>query len=138
MALTGIQIFKLLAKSNCGECKFPTCLAFAMALASGKAELDKCPYVSEEVREKLAEASAPPIRPIKFGMKEGVKAIGGETVMFRHEKTFFNPTVIAGLVTTAMADGDVDKRNWKRNRSLIGKSLNKDASRTRCGGPWLV
>jgi acetyl-CoA decarbonylase/synthase complex subunit gamma len=110
MALTGIEIFKLLAKTNCKECGYPTCLAFAMALASGKAELDKCPYVSEEVREKLAAASAPPIRPIKFGMKEGAKAIGGETVMFRHEKTFFNPTVIAGLVTTAMADGDVDKK----------------------------
>ena len=46
MALTGIQIFKLLAKTNCGECKFPTCLAFAMALAAGKAELDACPHVS--------------------------------------------------------------------------------------------
>ena len=110
MALTGIEIFKLLAKTNCKECGFPTCLAFAMALASGKAELDACPYVSEEVREKLAAASAPPIRPIKFGMKEGAKAIGGETVMFRHEKTFFNPTIIAGLVTTAMSDADADKK----------------------------
>jgi len=110
MALTGIEIFKLLAKTNCKECGFPTCLAFAMALASGKAELDKCPYVSDDVREKLAEASAPPIRPVKIGMKEGVKTVGGETVMFRHEKTFFNPTLIAGLVTTAQADGDVDKQ----------------------------
>jgi acetyl-CoA decarbonylase/synthase complex subunit gamma len=110
MALTGIEIFKLLAKTNCKECGFPTCLAFAMALASGKAELDKCPYVSEEVREKLAAASAPPIRPVKIGMKEGAKAVGGETVMFRHEKTFFNPTLIAGLVTTAEADAAVDKK----------------------------
>ena len=110
MALTGIEIFKLLAKTNCKECGFPTCLAFAMALASGKAELDACPYVSDEVREKLAEASAPPIRPVKIGMKEGTKTVGGETVMFRHEKTFFNPTLIAGLVTTAQADGDVDKQ----------------------------
>jgi acetyl-CoA decarbonylase/synthase, CODH/ACS complex subunit gamma len=110
MALTGIEIFKLLAKTNCKECGFPTCLAFAMALASGKAELDKCPYVSEEVRDKLAEASAPPIRPIKIGMKEGTKAIGGETVMFRHEKTFFNPTLIAGLLTTGMSAAEVDKK----------------------------
>jgi acetyl-CoA decarbonylase/synthase complex subunit gamma len=110
MALTGIEIFKMLAKTNCKECGFPTCLAFAMALASGKAELDACPDVSDEVREKLAEASAPPIRPIKLQMKEGVKAIGGETVMFRHEKTFFNPTVIAGLVTTATPDAEVDAK----------------------------
>ena len=64
MALTGIQIFKLLPKTNCKECGVPTCLAFAMNLASGKAELDACPYVSDEAREKLAEASAPPIRPV--------------------------------------------------------------------------
>jgi acetyl-CoA decarbonylase/synthase complex subunit gamma len=116
MALTGIEIFKLLAKTNCKECGFPTCLAFAMALASGKAELDKCPYVSEEVREKLAEASAPPIRPVKIGMKEGVKTVGGETVMFRHEKTFFNPTLIAGLLTTAMSAAEADAKIAQFNK----------------------
>ncbi|MHB9075392.1 MAG: acetyl-CoA decarbonylase/synthase complex subunit gamma [Desulfobaccales bacterium] len=110
MALTGIEIFKMLPKTNCKECGFPTCLAFAMALASGKAELDKCPYVSDEAKEKLAAASAPPIRPVKLAMKEGVKTIGGETVMFRHEKTFFNPTIIAGLVTTAASDAEVDAK----------------------------
>jgi hypothetical protein len=67
MALTGIQIFKLLPKTNCKECGVPTCLAFAMNLASGKAELDSCPYVSAEAREQLAEASAPPIRPVVLG-----------------------------------------------------------------------
>ncbi len=60
MALTGIQIFKLLPKTNCGDCGVPTCLAFAMNLASGKAELASCPYVSEEAKAQLAEASAPP------------------------------------------------------------------------------
>jgi len=116
MALTGIEIFKMLPKTNCKECGFPTCLAFAMGLATAKAELDKCPYVSEEVRDKLAEASAPPIRPVKIGMKEGVKTIGGETVMFRHEKTFFNPTLIAGLVTTAMTDAEVDAKIAQFNK----------------------
>ena len=98
MALTGIQIFKLLPKTNCGECGVPTCLAFAMNLAAGKAELDACPYVSDEAREKLSEASAPPIRQVAVGA--GVRAfkIGGETVMFRHEKTFYSPTAIAVTV----------------------------------------
>jgi acetyl-CoA decarbonylase/synthase complex subunit gamma len=110
MALTGIEIFKMLPKTNCKECGYPTCLAFAMALATGKAELDACPYVSDEAKEKLAEASAPPIRPVKFAMKEGVKTVGGETVMFRHDKTFFNPTIIAGLVTTVTPDAEVDQK----------------------------
>jgi acetyl-CoA decarbonylase/synthase complex subunit gamma len=110
MGLTGIQIFKLLPKTNCGECGVPTCLAFAMNLASGKAELDSCPYVSAEAKEKLAEASAPPIRPVAIGA--GVRAfkIGGETVMFRHEKTFYNPTGIAALIKSDIGADELDKK----------------------------
>jgi acetyl-CoA decarbonylase/synthase complex subunit gamma len=93
MALTGIQIFKLLPKTNCKECGVPTCLAFAMNLASGKAELDSCPYVSDEAREQLAEASAPPIRPVVVGAGVRKATTGGETVQYRHEKTFYNPTL---------------------------------------------
>ena len=110
MGLTGIQIFKLLPKTNCGECGVPTCLAFAMNLASAKAELDACPYVSEEAKEKLAEASAPPIRQVAIGVGTRALKIGGETVMFRHEKTFYNPTGIAALVKTGIASGDLDKK----------------------------
>ena len=104
MALTGIQIFKLLPKTNCKECGVPTCLAFAMNLASGKAELDACPYVSDEAREQLAAASAPPIRPVQIG--KGVRAftVGGETVLYRHEKTFFNPTAIGMLCPSDTPD----------------------------------
>ena len=77
MGLTGIQIFKMLPKTNCGECGVPTCLAFAMNLASGKAELDACPYVSDDAREKLAEASAPPIRPVAIGAGPRAFKVGG-------------------------------------------------------------
>ena len=100
MALTGIQIFKLLPKTNCKECGVPTCLAFAMNLASGKAELDQCPYVSDEAREKLAEASAPPIRPVALGKGVRQRTVGGETVQYRHEKTFYNPTLLGALVAS--------------------------------------
>ena len=110
MALTGIQIFKLLPKTNCKECGVPTCLAFAMNLASGKAELDACPYVSDEAKEQLAEASAPPIRPVKIGA--GVRAFttGGETVQYRHEKTFYNQTALAAAVLSDMADADLEAK----------------------------
>lgn len=114
MGLTGIQIFKLLPKTNCGECGVPTCLAFAMNLASGKAELDSCPYVSDEAREQLAEASAPPIRPVAIGA--GVRAFktGGETVMFRHEKTFYNPTGLAAMIASDIDTEALDNklREW--------------------------
>jgi acetyl-CoA decarbonylase/synthase complex subunit gamma len=110
MALTGIAIFKLLPKTNCGDCGVPTCLAFAMNLASGKAELSACPHVSEEAKEQLAEASAPPIRQVTIGVGDTAVKVGGETVMFRHEKRFENPPAVAVQVTDAMSDADVDGR----------------------------
>lgn len=110
MPLTGIQIFKLLPKTNCGKCGVPTCLAFAMNLATGKAELSKCPYVSEEAKAQLTEASAPPIRLVTIGTGPRALKIGGETVMFRHEKRFENQPGLAVLVTDAMSDADVDGR----------------------------
>ncbi|HEC31618.1 MAG: acetyl-CoA decarbonylase/synthase complex subunit gamma [Deltaproteobacteria bacterium] len=108
MGMTGIQIFKLLPKTNCGECGVPTCLAFAMNLAAGKAELDQCPYVSEEAKEILAAESAPPIRPLTIGVGDYAVTIGGETVMFRHEKTFINPPGLAAIVTTDEDDASID------------------------------
>jgi acetyl-CoA decarbonylase/synthase complex subunit gamma len=103
MALTGIQIFKLLPKTNCKECGVPTCLAFAMNLASGKAELDSCPYVSDDARAQLAEASAPPIRPVVVGAGVRKATTGGETVQYRHEKTFYNQTLLGALVNSDIA-----------------------------------
>ncbi len=110
MGLTGIQIFKLLPGTNCKECGYPTCLAFAMNLAAGKAELDQCPYVSDEARKKLAEASAPPVRPVMIG--KGVRAvkIGGETVEYRHEKTFVGPTAIAALVNSDIGEDELKNK----------------------------
>lgn len=110
MALTGIQIFKLLPKTNCKECGVPTCLAFAMNLASGKAELDSCPYVSEEAREKLSAASAPPIRPVVIGKGVRKATSGGETVQYRHEKTFYNPTLLAAQVGSDVAAADLQAK----------------------------
>ena len=95
MALTGVEIFKLLPKTNCKKCGFPTCLAFAMKLSQRQASLDLCPDVSEEARQKLGEASAPPVRPITFGTGDKAVKMGEETVLFRHDKRFVNPCAFA-------------------------------------------
>ncbi len=110
MALTGIEILKMLPKKNCGECGVPTCLAFAMKVAAGQVEIDACPYVSDEVKETVSEASAPPIRTITLGSGENKFVFGGETCLSRHEKRFEHPTGIAVLLTTDMDDGDIDGR----------------------------
>jgi acetyl-CoA decarbonylase/synthase complex subunit gamma len=110
MGLTGIQIFKLLPKKNCKECGDPTCLAFAMKLAQGKAELAKCPYVSEEAKAQLAEASAPPIRGVVLGTGDEQLKIGEELVLYRHEKTFINPTAIGVLFKDTEDDATIDDK----------------------------
>jgi len=90
MALSGLEIYKLLPKTNCKECGFPTCLAFAMKLAAKQAELDACPHVSAAARQALAAAAAPPIRLVSIGPDKHKVEVGNETVLFRHEKTFFH------------------------------------------------
>jgi acetyl-CoA decarbonylase/synthase complex subunit gamma len=90
MALSGIQIYKLLPKTNCKDCGFPTCLAFAMKLAAKQVELAACPHVGEEAKSELAESSAPPIRLINVKANGHEVRAGNEVVLFRHEKTFYN------------------------------------------------
>lgn len=110
MPLTGIEIYKLLPQTNCKECGEPTCLAFAMKLAAGKTELALCPSVSEEAKARLAEAAAPPIRVVTVGVGERAVKLGGETVMFRHEKRFENPPGLAILISDTMAEAEINAR----------------------------
>ena len=119
MALSGIQILKLLPRTNCGDCGVPTCLAFAMQLAQGKTELAKCPHVSEESKAALSEASAPPIRTVVVGAGGNRPQIGGETVLFRHEKTFVNKTGLGVLVDESMSDDEVEARINHFNQARI-------------------
>ncbi|MBP7964699.1 MAG: acetyl-CoA decarbonylase/synthase complex subunit gamma [Caldilineaceae bacterium] len=99
MALSGLQIYKLLPQTNCKECNYPTCLAFAMKLAAKQAELVACPYVSDEAKVQLEAAAAPPIRLINMRSNGSKMAVGNETVLFRHEKKFFNQTGLFVRVT---------------------------------------
>ena len=110
MALTGLQVFKLLPKTNCKDCGMPTCLAFAMALAQKKVKLDDCPHASDEAQSALAEAAAPPIRPVKFGAGDSEVQIGQETVLFRHEEKSHNPTVVAVSVSDKLTGDALQQR----------------------------
>jgi acetyl-CoA decarbonylase/synthase complex subunit gamma len=115
MALTGIGILKMLPKTNCGECDVPTCLAFAMKVAAGQVDIGACPYVSDEVKEKVGEASAPPIRPITLGSGDNIFEMGGETCLYRHEKRFEHPTGIAVIVRTDMDEDNIAGRLQRFN-----------------------
>jgi acetyl-CoA decarbonylase/synthase complex subunit gamma len=96
--LTGLQIYNHLPKTNCRKCGFPTCLAFAMALAQRRVSLDRCPDVSLEAKEVLSEASRPPMNTIMFGLKGNEIKLGGEEVLYRHEKMFYHQPAFATLL----------------------------------------
>lgn len=129
MALSGLEIYKLLAKTNCKECGFPTCLAFAMQLAAKKTSLDKCPHVSDEVKAKLESASRPPINLVSIGSGDERLQVGNETVMFRHEETFYHPAGIGFLVEDNLPEGELDER-LKQIRNLrferVGQKIEID------------
>lgn len=129
MGLTGIQIFKYLPKTNCGDCKFPTCLAFAMRLAAAQVRLDACPHVSEEAKKILAEVSAPPIRLIKLGTGERTIEVGDETVLFRHEKKFNHPTGLALAIADNLSDEEITQKVQQVKNSAmerVGQRLRVD------------
>ncbi len=117
MALTGLDIYKLLPKTNCKKCGRPTCLAFAMQLAQKKANLSDCPDVSEEAKKVLGAASAPPIKLVTVGTGAKKVEVGEENVLFRHEEKFYHPTGVAVTIHDDLSDADFNER-LKRINSL--------------------
>ena len=127
MALSGLQIYKLLPQTNCKECGFPTCLAFAMKLAQKGTELDKCPYVSDEAKTALDAASAPPIKLVTIGAGERAFEVGNETVMFRHEKTFVHQPGLVVRVKSDAADlAEVAAASAAYDVERVGMTLTLD------------
>ena len=110
MGLTGLEIYKQLPKKNCGECGPPTCLAFAMSLANGKASLESCPYVTDEAKANLEAASAPPIAKIVVGKGQSEYEMGDETELFRHDKRYYHETAMAFLVSDSLNDEELNAK----------------------------
>ena len=106
-ALTGMAIYKGLPKTNCGDCKFPTCMAFAMQVAAKQKALTDCPHLSAESKAQFSEASAPPMKLVHIGPAGAAGIdIGQETVMFRHEEKFHRAPAIAVSVPVTLSDAD--------------------------------
>lgn len=121
MGLTGLEIFKQLPKKNCKECGQPTCLAFAMQLAAGKASLDACPHITDAAREVLDSASAPPVALIKIGAGDKAFEIGNETVLFRHDKRFEHPTAIVIQVSDELSYEELEEKINKINKLVFDR-----------------
>jgi acetyl-CoA decarbonylase/synthase complex subunit gamma len=126
MALTGMQIYKNLPKTNCKDCGLPTCMAFAMQVAAKQRALTDCPHITEAAKAAMSEASAPPMRLIKIGPEGKSFEIGQETVMFRHEEKFHRPAGIAVRIPAKLADAEAAARLEAIGKSSflrVGKTL---------------
>ena len=110
MALTGLGVFKLLPNTNCRECGFATCLAFAMRLAAKKIEAEECPYLSEEAKEILGASAVPPIRLVEIKSGDKSVKIGEELVMFRHEKKFFHQTAFSVCIDDSKGEEEITEK----------------------------
>ncbi len=126
MALTGMQIYKLLPKTNCKECGLPTCMAFAMQVAAKQKSLTDCPPVSDEAKAALSEASTPPMKLVKVGPSGKQFEIGQETVMFRHDEKFHRPCGIAVRIPASLSDDEAIAKCELINGSVfqrVGETL---------------
>jgi acetyl-CoA decarbonylase/synthase complex subunit gamma len=130
MALSGLDIYKLLPKTNCKDCGFTTCLAFAMALAQKKTSLDKCPHVTAQAKAALESASQPPIKLVTIGSGEGRLEVGNETVMYRHEQKFHHPAGVGLLIEDTLSEAqisealtEIEKLDFERVGQRIGVDL---------------
>ena len=110
MALKGLDIFKLSPKKNCKECGCPTCMAFCMKVASGALPLEKCPYFSPDAVATLSEATAPPMKTLEVGAGANAHKLGGETVLFRHEKTLVSKNLFAVNLCSCMDEATIDSK----------------------------
>ena len=110
MALTGLEIYKQLPKTNCKDCGFPTCLAFAMKMAAGQVALEKCPHVTDEAKAALESASRPPIQLVVIGTYDREVKIGNETQLFRHEEKFHRPAAVAVRISDTLDEGAIAER----------------------------
>jgi acetyl-CoA decarbonylase/synthase complex subunit gamma len=134
MALTGVEIFKLLPKTNCKKCGLPTCLAFAMKLAQRQASLEQCPDVSEDAKRVLGEASAPPVRPVTLGAGDKAVKLGEETVLFRHEKKFVNPCALALEIEDTLPESE----QIKKIEEIMGSEIDRVGQKLRINAAFLV
>ncbi|MFH1128788.1 MAG: acetyl-CoA decarbonylase/synthase complex subunit gamma [Candidatus Omnitrophota bacterium] len=127
MALSGLDIYKLLPKTNCRECAFVTCLAFAMQLAKKSVSIDKCPYLSQEAKNTLEASGQPPIKLVSMGTGETKLNIGNETVLFRHEEKFHNPCGIGFIIEDTSSENEIQSRLSYINKlkfERVGQELN--------------
>lgn len=112
--LSGLQIFKYLPAAkkaehtNCKECGCPTCMAFALKLAKHNIDIEKCHYVPEDLKNIYEQTSKEPQKTVEIN---GLK-IGGENVLYRHEKTFINPCAISIII-------DLAKPNWQETLKQV-------------------
>ncbi len=129
--LSPIEVYTLLPRTNCKECREENCMAFAVKMVNREASIEMCTPLSKEeqreARRRLEELLAPAIKEVTIGTGDRAAKIGGKLIMYRHEFTYHNPTPIAIDVTDDMPEKAVystDEGLTERVKKIEGFSYN--------------
>lgn len=142
--ISPIDVYKLLPRTNCGECHEANCMAYATRLVNGELVLADCPplHTAEyrTARGKLEVLLAPPVRNVTIGTGDRTITIGGKYVLQRHDFTYHNPTPIAIDVDDLMPEAELIERVRRIedfSYNYIGRklTLNAIAIRSVSGNP---
>jgi len=132
--ISPIDVYKLLPKTNCGECREANCMTFATRVVNGELTVEDCPPLTHSKYQadhgKLQELMRPPVRAVTFGTGATAVRIGGKYVLYRHEFTYHNPTPIALDVADYMAKEEIASRLKTIGSfafNYIGRTLRLDA-----------
>ncbi len=106
-----LEIYALLDKSNCKECGYDTCMAFATDILERKIRVQDCTHLMQDRkqfknRDKFIKLITPPQRPVTIGVGDRAVTIGGEEVLMRHQLTYYNQSAI--FIEVADDDSDLE------------------------------
>jgi len=110
MAVTAMDVYRLLPKTNCAKCGEASCMAFATKLSQKETDIELCTQLSANEADKLADVLAPAVREIMIGKGNKAMMVGGDEVLYRYELTYYNPTPLVIDISDDMDPAEFEER----------------------------
>ena len=127
--VTPLDVYKYLPKTNCKKCGVDTCIAFSIQLINRQAKIEDCIPLSEENKIPLNTLLRLPIKEIEIGIKNDAIKVGGEEILYRHDKKFNNPPALGLMISDKLQKSEIVSKIKDFNSFFyerIGTSLKFD------------
>ncbi len=110
MAVTAMDVYRLLPKTNCAKCGEASCMAFATKLSEKEIDLELCTQLAADEMDKLVDLLAPAVNEITIGKGDKAILVGGDEVLYRYELTYYNPTPLVIDISDDIDEAAFDER----------------------------